>query len=179
MEIEELKKQHIHKHPPLRSGLYLKLLHGRKTPEENLDDWGPDGPWIGPLVYAHITYLSHISVGFTDGSQLGPGNKRLELEQDLLRFDDMYYGDIELMQYETPTEIRVVTPSFTITVWPWTMRGYFEHHEHGDNCGGGLWFARDELGALTLVDYDGIFELPREVWSTLEEMNIVVEDEFK
>ncbi len=40
--------------------------------------------------------------------------------------------------------------------------GYFEHNELGDECGGGLWFEGDEL-----VDYDGVFELPKEVREAL------------
>src|SRR3546814_15310909 len=29
--------------------LYLHLYHGRKDPDESLEDWGSDGPVIGPL----------------------------------------------------------------------------------------------------------------------------------
>jgi hypothetical protein len=36
--------------------LYLHLYHGRKDPDENLEDWGSEGPVIGPLAYVHTTY---------------------------------------------------------------------------------------------------------------------------
>lgn len=28
---------------------YLHLFHGRKDPNQQMDDWGEDGPYIGPL----------------------------------------------------------------------------------------------------------------------------------
>jgi len=53
-----------------------------------------------------------------------------------------------------------------------TQRGWFEHNEHGDCYGGGLWF---ELGEL--IDYDGIGDyLPKEILDTLEAIGFDVED---
>lgn len=49
-------------------------------------------------------------------------------------------------------------------------RGWFEHEELGDECGGGLWFAPREL-----VDYDGVFELPKEIVTMLRDRGYVVE----
>jgi hypothetical protein len=44
------------------------------------------------------------------------------------------------------------------------QQGWFEHNEYGDECGGGLWFYRNEL-----VDYDGICGyLPEEVLDVLQ-----------
>ncbi|GEM_PF-912660 len=42
------------------TGLYLHLYHGRKDPDEDLEDWGSDGPVIGPLAYVHTTYMCDI-----------------------------------------------------------------------------------------------------------------------
>ena len=39
----------------------------------------------------------------------------------------------------------------------------FEHHEYGDEYGGGLWF---ESGHLT--DYDGVYNLPKKVIAMCE-----------
>ena len=51
-------------------------------------------------------------------------------------------------------------------------RGYFEHHQHGDEYGGGLWF-----DGLTLVDYDGISGyLPKEILDALEARGFDVQD---
>jgi len=40
--------------------LYVHLFHGRKTPDEKLDDWGSEGPMIGPLDYVHVTYMGDV-----------------------------------------------------------------------------------------------------------------------
>ena len=47
--------------------------------------------------------------------------------------------------------------------------GFFEHNEHGDEYGGGLWFEKGEL-----VDYDGVYSLPNEVVDMLKERGINV-----
>jgi hypothetical protein len=31
--------------------VYLELYHGRHSPDENLDDWGFEGPVLGPFPY--------------------------------------------------------------------------------------------------------------------------------
>ncbi len=56
--------------------------------------------------------------------------------------------------------------------------GYFEHNELGDEFAGELWFERIS-GIVTLIDYDGVFALPEEVWKTLEEHQIHVPQECK
>lgn len=38
--------------------VYLYLFHGRATPDEDVEDWGCEGPAIGPLDYVHTTYGS-------------------------------------------------------------------------------------------------------------------------
>ncbi|MBT2245899.1 hypothetical protein JQK15_20515 [Sphingobium sp. BHU LFT2] len=46
---------------PLQPGkLYLRLYHGRATPDEQMEDWGSDGPVIGPLASIHVTYTCHL-----------------------------------------------------------------------------------------------------------------------
>lgn len=35
--------------------VYLYLFHGRATPDEDVEDWGCEGPAIGPLDYVHTT----------------------------------------------------------------------------------------------------------------------------
>ena len=39
----------------------------------------------------------------------------------------------------------------------------FEHHEHGDEYGGGLWFGLDGHNDNALRDYDGVYNLPKKV----------------
>ncbi len=40
-------------------------------------------------------------------------------------------------------------------------RLYFEHNELGDESSGCMWFDINNLN--TLVDYDGVFDLPKEI----------------
>ncbi|MEQ1601291.1 MAG: hypothetical protein ABL885_05925 [Methylophilaceae bacterium] len=56
------------------------------------------------------------------------------------------------------------TTNFTIEIDEVNGNGYFEHNRLGDGCAGGLWF-EDKI----LVDYDGVFELPRDVVRVLLE----------
>ena len=46
--------------------------------------------------------------------------------------------------------------------------GYFENQEHGGE--GGLWFKDNEL-----VDYDGVYEIPKQVIMALQSMNLNVD----
>ena len=68
--------------------------------------------------------------------------------------------------------IKLTTQNFDITIWQYDNRGYFEHHKLGDNCAGELWFEGGEL-----TDYDGVFELPKEVIEAIENAGFVVDDE--
>jgi len=38
--------------------LYIRLFHGRTNPDQNMDDWGFDGPVLGPYKFVHTTYTS-------------------------------------------------------------------------------------------------------------------------
>lgn len=40
----------------LSNSLNLYLIHGRKTPDESLDDWGFDGPVLKNCIGVHSTY---------------------------------------------------------------------------------------------------------------------------
>lgn len=49
---------------PIEPGLYLGLFHGRKDPDDQMIEWGFNGPLIGPLCYVHTTYTNIIKLGF-------------------------------------------------------------------------------------------------------------------
>ena len=60
--------------------------------------------------------------------------------------------------------------------------GYFEHHEHGEDAGGGLWFAQNDEGRLALIDCDGPGSaegIPDEVAVALIELGFVVDEDFR
>ena len=70
--------------------------------------------------------------------------------------------------------MKVTTDNFTVEIFDEVpLRGYFEHNELGDSCGGGLWFE-----GLELIDYDGVYCLPKEVIQALRDMGFYVDPEF-
>ena len=95
---------------PNETGMYLKLFHGRDDPEEDMDDWGYEGPTIGPLVWAHTTYNSHFRVRLVHPVQweeLGfptyNEEPDFEFKDDMIVFNGCYYGDWSLYFHEEKT----------------------------------------------------------------------------
>jgi hypothetical protein len=72
---------------PQKPGLYLGLFHGRRSPHERMDDWGFDGPTIGPLKWCHTTYAFNIKIQFVNSVDA------LNYFGDLVVLGGMYYGD--------------------------------------------------------------------------------------
>lgn len=95
-------KRYTHERRPRESGMYLKLLHGRENADAEMNDWGPDGPWIGPLKWFHCAYLSDICIGFAGGEELTAMSHSIDIPspmylcQGMIYYDGMYYGDWEL-----------------------------------------------------------------------------------
>jgi hypothetical protein len=69
---------------------YLELFHGRTDPREQLNDWGTEGPVIGPLEYVHTTYATDVKFGFLDKSK---SDGWLTIVEGLMYYDGIYYGD--------------------------------------------------------------------------------------
>jgi hypothetical protein len=68
--------------------VYVEIFHGRSDPKEDLEDWGFEGPILGPLPFFHITYGFHCK--FDEEFDLhihGDG---------LLFFEGGYYGDFSI-----------------------------------------------------------------------------------
>ena len=72
-------------------GVYIELLHGRKTPDEVMDDFGPDGPVFGPFEWVHTTYGCDIKLG-DDGE--------LQDKDGLVYYDGMWYGDWSVFSHK-------------------------------------------------------------------------------
>jgi len=81
-------------------GVYLHLFHGRNSPDQDMDDWGFDGPTIGPLDYVHTTYGDNIKIRFTypiDASELGLEQEEMfNLVGDCFPFEGKFYGDFSV-----------------------------------------------------------------------------------
>lgn len=72
-----------------------------------------------------------------------------------------YYFDIKFQAGEYTVEIDTVN-----------KHGYFEHNELGDESAGELSFEGAEL-----IDYDGVFALPKSVCSALRQLGYKVDDD--
>ncbi len=68
--------------------LYLTLFHGRDSLTEPLDDWGYDGPTLGPLEYVHTTYGVTVHVRLASGDELD-----LCVVGGCIEYEGKYYGD--------------------------------------------------------------------------------------
>lgn len=68
--------------------IYIRLFHGRTNPNQNMDDWGTDGPVFGPYEFVHTTYTYHIKLGRNGGHV-----DELFLYEDMMYYDGVYYGD--------------------------------------------------------------------------------------
>lgn len=69
--------------------LYIRLFHGRTNPEQDMNEWGTDGPVFGPYDYVHTTYSSLVRLGRDDDNC----EELRVLDHDLLFYDGVYYGD--------------------------------------------------------------------------------------
>ena len=73
--------------------MYLRLWHGRQNPNEDLDDWGTDGPILGPFDSIGGTYCSDLKAFSGDDHEVW-----FTFHQDLLYYDGMFYGDWSVCQ---------------------------------------------------------------------------------
>ena len=77
---------------PLVPGkMYLRLYHGRHDPDQEMDEWGFDGPTFGPLSCYIQIYRSTFRIYGENSAEYW-----LETYDDMIRFDGSYYGDMEV-----------------------------------------------------------------------------------
>ena len=69
--------------------LYIRLFHGRTIPDQEMDDWGSNGPIFGPYEFAHTTYAWDIKLKKPDGNC----DELYIHEEDMVYYDGVYYGD--------------------------------------------------------------------------------------
>ncbi|MBA2934641.1 hypothetical protein HZF05_11095 [Sphingomonas sp. CGMCC 1.13654] len=98
---------------PAPACVYLRLFHGRRDPEADLEERGSEGPVIGPLAFVHVTYLCDVKFAassqvmerffpdvISDWRSRGLANAKaplcdwhLDVAADLILYDGVYYGD--------------------------------------------------------------------------------------
>ena len=76
--------------------LYIRLFHGRTDPNQDMNDWGSDGPVLGPYEFAHTIYTSSVRLGRQDGDC-----DSLYTHEDMLYYDGVYYGDWSVFDERT------------------------------------------------------------------------------
>jgi hypothetical protein len=91
---------------------YLHLFHGRDDPDQEMDDWGEDGPTIGPLSSFQVTYMTHYRIEFVDKEKFDKFKKLtgweewtdltllMSFKEDMVECGGKYYGDWELITNE-------------------------------------------------------------------------------
>ena len=87
--------------------LYIRLFHGRTDPDQDMDDWGFDGPVLGPYQFAHTTYTCHVKLGRLDGNC-----DELLIHEDMLYYDGCYYGDWSVFYQETLNDSKYQASEF-------------------------------------------------------------------
>ncbi len=83
--------------------MQLQLFHGRDNPNEEIEDWGFNGPTIGPLRFVHTTYANFVRLAFADektqkrffpdSPAVFPDPVDLDVVDGCLAYDKSYYGD--------------------------------------------------------------------------------------
>ena len=81
---------------------WLRLWHGHRHPDEQLDSWGEDGPIFGPFPFFHMTYGCE--------NKFGDDGYCLNLVEEFVYYDGMYYGDWSFCdQLDESMRSRLVT----------------------------------------------------------------------
>lgn len=80
----------------LPTGTYLALFHGRNDPKQDIEDWGFDGPVIGPVNWVHTTYGGEIKVALKDEAD---ASIHITVVEGCISFEGKYYGDWTVFQH--------------------------------------------------------------------------------
>jgi hypothetical protein len=73
--------------------MYLRLFHGRTSPDEELNGWGSDGPLFGPLQWAHLTYMSDFKILHKWNHNADNYSLHFDTTEDMVVYEGKYYGD--------------------------------------------------------------------------------------
>lgn len=93
----------------LPEGLYLALFHGYASEEERTEneDWGENGPVIGPIEYCQTTYSTHIKIKFTKDEDSKKYNLPAEVVTELslnkdgcVEYGGLQYGDYTVFYHK-------------------------------------------------------------------------------
>lgn len=77
--------------------LYISLYHGRIDPKKSPKDWGTNGPIIGPVDISWTYGQIKIHKSWEEWRHL-----RSSEDNDMIYFDEVYYGDFEIVFADDP-----------------------------------------------------------------------------
>lgn len=81
--------------------LAIKLFHGRQRPDEELSEWGENGPLLR-IEYLHVIYFTTFQLGTPDNDEVWledwvHGKQDGVLVDGLFYYDGMFYGDWNIL----------------------------------------------------------------------------------
>jgi hypothetical protein len=80
--------------------MYLRLFHGRTSPQQEMNGWGFAGPVFGPLSHYAMTYCGHLRIH----AETGQEEVWLVAADDLIQWDGCFYGDLAVFVAGTNEE---------------------------------------------------------------------------
>jgi hypothetical protein len=69
--------------------VWIEMFHGRLEPDEEMSDWGFQGPVVGPFDWIHTTY----DVDMRGGRNSDDKVVDFPIRNGLLLWEDKWYGD--------------------------------------------------------------------------------------
>jgi hypothetical protein len=72
--------------------VWVELFHGRDSEDEELDDWGFDGPVVGPFDFVQNTYGIDIR-GIRKSKDNEEEIHEFPMKDGLIQYDGKWYGD--------------------------------------------------------------------------------------
>lgn len=73
--------------------VYFRLYHGRRQPDQEMNEWGFAGPVFGPLSTVVMTYLRTIRLYALNGID----ELWIDTHDDMAFWRGDYYGDFEIV----------------------------------------------------------------------------------
>jgi len=110
----------------MKQSVYVRLFHGRKEVGEQLEDWGSEGPVIGPvgLSWTYGTLKLHKLVEGSDNPASVEWDSMEHVEMggeanDLIQCGGFFYGDMEVWANDDPLVAEAISEGRVISFDEW------------------------------------------------------------
>lgn len=85
-----------------KAKVYIHLFHGRNSIDEDMDDWGFDGPLFGPFTHVQSTYGSTVKAW----NNVSGNDAFLDVVKGCVYYDGKYYGDFTTFVHDEDEEMN-------------------------------------------------------------------------